>query len=989
MKSVSLPLEVYQNLICVWGIYEKEIERFHSPGRRHPHNPSAVSLRFGEGGPKDRHHDIRADTQDSRAAFTAKVYATQTIAELLSLVNSSPRKGDRKVHISNSASLVSPTLDVSFGELGFTMAWNRLSVWCTFVCFMIRFADLLARKSISFSVHGQIDIADLLELVGLPTPYQTAILSFIREGENRDEQWVPPTNRKSSQGGPRDRPPEVWIREELEKFKALGVQSLTSDPERFPQNGQHIKVPDLQGELHPIFGLNSWTITSSPQAWDRLQPSLVLASRLLDIAAPWFASFVPRTNYDSSNKATQSAANVHVPMHENVTSQQLGEVRAGLRVMAKQVTWVEGPTLISSQSVWAQCHRGKHALPSGQPGTRSVNEHAKLDQLERRNSRKAGRDVAIAVDSGLVRLVVRAAKPGTENHLFAVFWLAVVVVSALAQAVWLNNFDHPPNAEVRVGNDVYPGLKNSLLGWLFGGWFPEVNVLGYDDEFEALKDGFHWSKLYQRPMQRPTYATAYSMPVEYIQRLLSQRQWGRVDRAVRYEEVARNFLKPRTPFQQRHTARMTTRLARVSGADWGEGMGEANYYEDLDWEVTPPPTWDFEELRAAGAVSCSVSAPSLTGNIHPIFAYKNWRKGSGQHSDLKVLGPPSLTKADYDKLIPALRLATLLIKVGTPWFVSFLPQIKWYREPSEGVAGVISAGPAPSSGDMTAATTALEAMAGHIHFDHNSSLLLDDKRVSLTSRGNRKDQPDETGNYGYLMEPSDDYLTMDEHEKANNLPYRRLQISLSTQVIQAILNSATDSELYLQATHALATRLTYELGNAALYGNFAWANRSADPFVQGEAQPGPGHSLIAWLHGGWMLYPSLTVDRNTGGATFFYGSAWRKWYRTLKPTEYVPRYWTFYSIPVHFIQRLFVQAEWDKFSLDDHPDEAADALLRPIPPFRKGEHARRAQQTQYEFWSTRGAGEMWYADGNGPDEDDDRVDPYYEDPDWEENPRVR
>jgi len=101
-------LGVYQNLLALWGIYEKEIERFHEPQRRHPQNSDAISLRFGDGGPADRYRAIRDDTPVGRAAFAREVYATQSLRELHHLVHSSLAQGNRKVGIPSSPTLEAP-----------------------------------------------------------------------------------------------------------------------------------------------------------------------------------------------------------------------------------------------------------------------------------------------------------------------------------------------------------------------------------------------------------------------------------------------------------------------------------------------------------------------------------------------------------------------------------------------------------------------------------------------------------------------------------------------------------------------------------------------------------------------------------------------------------------------------------------------------------------------------------------------------------------
>jgi len=987
LADSPLSFEANQNLITMWGVYEKEIEKFHPRQRRHPHNDSAISLRFGDGGPGDSHADIRADTQDGRAAFVAKVYTARNIVELGTLVNSSLAKGNRKVHTINRATQGSSKCTITFGELGGTMVWGVLSVWCTFVCTVVRYAHLMANEDVTFHIYGEPDLEDLLEIINLPAAYHKAFLARVRQLDTEDKPetpYPPVQNDESSQGGPRERPPDHWIRRELETFKALGVPSGPSTHTMQYQGIHPLKAPDLTGDIHPIFNLEYWVAGLNQEDWNNLRQTFILSTRLLEVATPWFGAFLPRARCGITNGANPHIGTINILLEEKPTPAVLKHVREGLLAMEEYIIWDCNDEMLPRKRRWGKTHRGKRDEASGLPIDPTADEHVKRDQQERNVLKSPRRHMCITIAEHLV-LAVLDAEPGTEKQLFAVFFMAIILVSELGHAVWLANFDNLPYADVRVGNDVHTDLGNSLIGWIFRGWYPKPNYFGkQDEEYHFVRGGLHWNKLFQRSIQRPLYATAYSLPVHHIQRALSQRQWELVDHERQPIEAARKMLKPDTPFQQRHTARVAKKVQRVDPrADWGGGMGEAKNYEDANWEVTPPPTWDRAELIAAGALGCSVSPPSLMENINPIFAYGNWTRAPEDLVNAQGPETPSLTRDEYEKLKPAMTLATLLLKVGAPWFASLLPEIKWYRQTAHGDFKYISAVQSPGHGDLAATRTALETMAGHIHLDQNSRQLPEDSQLGLNSRGHRS-KPDENGDYKYESVDFAAHSKLDAVEKAKNLPYRRIQISLSSQLIIAILDSAPDSEKYLQAVYSLATTLTHELGHTALYANFNWPLGGPEAPVQGEAEVGLGRSLIAWIHGGWDLCDSPELD-NEGRATFRYGCSWRKWYKHLSRHEWLPRYWTHYSIPVHFIQRQFMQATWDTFDLDNKPEEAADALLRLLAPFRKGEHARKAERISYSFWNNKDVVNQWHA-GDEPDEDDDRVDPYYEDPDWDDDP---
>ncbi len=645
-----------QNLITVWGVYEKEIERFHPRQRRHPWNLSAVSLRFGDVGPEDRHPDIRMDTQDGRAAFTAKVYATQNSSELHNLTYSTQDQGNRKVHVIEKVTEGIASSTIVFEELGGTMAWTVLSTWCRFVLSAIQYAHLMAHLGLRFELYGVAHLEDLLELVDLPIGARKAFLRRAKEFDAIDVQEAstpPPLAEASSQGGPLERPPNYWIRKELEEFNALGVRSsLPTDNMAF-QTRCPIQAPDLAGGMHPIFRVEFFGHLLWQERLERLRQTFVLASRLLEVATPWFASLLPHAACGATNINNSNTAIVHVPAVQHPTRQGLEVVRGGLRALVGHVTWNANPHLLSAKKVWSDWQRATLTGAASRPIPLSVNEHASLDQGDREKGNKL-RNIHVMIAEQLVQAACEA-RPDTEEHLFATFFLAVVLVSELGRAAWLTNLDNLPHTNVRFGNDVRVDLGNSLIGWIFGGWYPKPNHLGkFGDQkdlaYYHVRHGLHWHKLHQRSLRRPLYETVYSMPIHYIQGTLSQRRWARVDNALQPLQVARRILKPVTPFQQRHTARVAQEILVDPNLDWGSPTVQVKFYEDLDWEVTPPPEWASEDLRAARALGHDVSPLDLTGDIHPIFAFENWTEAPDNLEDPRAGRKQSLMNLHYRKL---------------------------------------------------------------------------------------------------------------------------------------------------------------------------------------------------------------------------------------------------------------------------------------------------------------------------------------------------
>lgn len=965
-KDSPLSFETRQNLVAIWGVYEKEIGNF---------NHASATYSIGDTAQWGSQFDVRTDPHGCHTAFLTKLYAVQSLAELHTLVDASQIRVKKRVNFIVSIEQISSKYMTVFGKLGdANLTWSVLSLWCTFVCTLVRYAHLMAGEDVTFSLHGEAHLEDLLEMIDLPLSYRKAILSRAGEAKTKGQP-------ASSQGGRRDRPPSVWIRSELEAFWAIGPpKNLRAQQE----NIRPVKSPDLAGDIHPIFSLDCWGNYLDHQQWADLRPTFILCTCLLPLALPWFAAFLPQASCGVTNGANPATGTVHIPLTRKFSQEVRLQVERNLQDMAQHITWDFKKNLLSQKGRFSQTHRGDFENETGLPADQAVDDHIRNDHRERHVLKLPRRTTFITVDMRLMAVALNA-QPGTEHKLFAVFFLAVVLISELGHAAWLMNFNNRPFGDIRVGNDVHCNLANSLIGCIFGGWYPKPNYLDDSKLYSPVEQGLNWNKLFQRPMQRPLYATAYSVSVPHIQRILSQGDWRRVIHAEKPTAAVRALLRPETPFQQRHTARIAHKIENHDywAADWGEGVGEANYYEDADWEVTPPPAWDSSDLIAAGAVGCSVVRPTLTEKIHPIFAYENWTRARADLKATQSAEDPSLTREEYARLEPAIRLATLLLKVGIPWFTSLLPNIKWHggkKDAQDTISAVQSYGP----DDLAATRTAFDNLAGHIHFDHNPRQFPERGYLGWTTRGHRSSQ-DADGNFMYRDVGIGEHLDLDQLEKARNFRYRRVQISLSSQVITAVLDFAPDSEEYLQALYSLATTLAHEMAHAARFANFQSLLGGYEQIVHGEAVRELGISLMAWINGGWQIADDPELD-DQGRATYRNGCSWYKRYKYLPWNVPLPRYRTYYSIPVHHIQRQFMQASWDIFDLDRRPEEAADVLLRPLTPFHKGEHARKVVETSNTFRKSKGGQLNKWWEGDEPDEADERVNPRYEDPEWDDNP---
>jgi Putative amidoligase enzyme len=156
LKVDNLEFLAIQNVIAVWGVYEKEIEKFHPDHRRAPHNKYAASLR-------SKAPYLPNDPAGSTADWLTHVYACRDFNDLRELVQNNTGVGDAgysKINIvaysPRDSDKARPDRDptIEFREHAGSLDPFEITFWIAFVSKMVLFGVWLAQSGLVFDIEG-------------------------------------------------------------------------------------------------------------------------------------------------------------------------------------------------------------------------------------------------------------------------------------------------------------------------------------------------------------------------------------------------------------------------------------------------------------------------------------------------------------------------------------------------------------------------------------------------------------------------------------------------------------------------------------------------------------------------------------------------------------------------------------------------------------------------------------------------------------------
>lgn len=297
--------------------------------------------------------------------------------------------------------------------------------------------------------------------------------------------------------------------------------------------------------MHELF--QTWR-NVEPEVLATLLPSMRLASNLIQVGLPYIASFLPSTKKDFWRKDKPDPWPSTIPLNPNPTQKEISEAERDLKHLARDLTW----------------HASDEIYPKwGYLGvTRLVDTEEPWEEIELddvmasdkalKSKGKQRRPLFIGIMKEYVTALEKS-DLDSESNIRATFMAAITMAHEIGHAIFQNDFRaFNTNREPYVGDDCEAEIGFSFIAWIFSGFHPQSSP--QDVEFT---DTLYWEPQYTLSMgKRPLYKTYYSLPIAYLEQVLSQDFWdslGPLDQPW-FSERARKALCPDSNEQSPHVA---------------------------------------------------------------------------------------------------------------------------------------------------------------------------------------------------------------------------------------------------------------------------------------------------------------------------------------------------------------------------------------------------------------------------------------------------
>ena len=279
--------------------------------------------------------------------------------------------------------------------------------------------------------------------------------------------------------------------------------------------------------------------------YEAMHQSLLLATKLLSVARPYLCNFLPRA------RLVPQSSNIVVDDTRSVN--EMAAADTTLIDIAESIQWTEFKGRSGLYWKEALIHDTKSGLPE---------TNATVFLTETTVTDAAGAtpyDLEISVPSEYVDALVDA-HHGYDQYLTAAFLIATNLVRALGYAI-ISRIPELGPRDLWIGDDVVSDPGQSLVAWLFDGWYPAPSHLGNDEEFYTFRCGMHWRKQLRAPVDEPLARYFYSMPLAHAQRMFDQRSWNTYNPDRDSQVIRERLLAPQTPFRNGFHARLMTLYA--------------------------------------------------------------------------------------------------------------------------------------------------------------------------------------------------------------------------------------------------------------------------------------------------------------------------------------------------------------------------------------------------------------------------------------------
>ena len=402
----------------------------------------------------------------------------------------------------------------------------------------------------------------------------------------------------TSQGRKAEFPPEKWIRSELKQFGAI--------------DSGRAWILDLRGPVHPFFDRENWSDLSQDR-YDALQQSFQLCTRMLEVGAPFVSSYLPEM------KMTPADSHFKYPrlhIQPNPWPVAMEESYKALEVVTRFVSWHEDldmwPRIGGPK--W-QGHIHVTNPEEGQMIPRDSVEAFNAAATHAMKWKEPHRHLHVTIASQYVDAILSARENRDhDQNLIATFSAAMNIIREIGHVLFLQDI-HQPCEHYWVSQNLESEPGNSFIAWFCNGWYPRDSYLDNEAEYHAFRCGMHWCKQHATEEKsgwvnpkHPSGLIYYSVPLEYMSRLLSNDAWSKYQN-LRKESgaVRRELLYPHTPFRLGRHARRGTQIRMDLWDQLTETTSQKyrKYVKQTAEDYAPHVDEDWDDTPLAGKVLCS------------------------------------------------------------------------------------------------------------------------------------------------------------------------------------------------------------------------------------------------------------------------------------------------------------------------------------------------------------------------------------------------
>jgi len=279
--------------------------------------------------------------------------------------------------------------------------------------------------------------------------------------------------------------------------------------------------------LHPIFNRERWEYVQDEE-YEALLPSMRLSTNLLKVALPFIASFLPNDHifdyYDDEFPEV-------ILLKPTVTEAELVAAQKELEQVARLVRWQLNYDMYAHVGFGAKRPMEwigiTRLVDTPRPWSEVSDEEIRASDEEYRKNGLNHRPLIIGIMGEYVKVLLGSAK-GSEQRLRATFMAAITMTHEIGHAMFnydFRSFNPPEHREPYVGDGCVAELGFSFICWIFGGFHPnaEREKGSWTMDFQSL---LYWEPQYYMSQKKvPFYKTLYSIPVQYLEKVLTQEFW--------------------------------------------------------------------------------------------------------------------------------------------------------------------------------------------------------------------------------------------------------------------------------------------------------------------------------------------------------------------------------------------------------------------------------------------------------------------------------